>query len=410
VQFIGVDGEGINLTTGEHRYVMLSVGDETLWNGGKELTHRDIFPFLWEQYEANPHACFVGFFLGYDFTLWLKSLPEQSAYMLFQGADLRKRSSSGKNPTPFPVYVDGWELDMLGMRRMKLRPHVCKPGRNGICACGSDVFTDENPYPWLYICDTGSYFQTSFLRVIDPDAWDDDPPCSAEEYATIKRGKSARADVYEPGDTSYLPDMKFYNQLENRILGRVMATLNKGFVSAGVKLSRSSYYGPGQAIQAWLTEKSKHVPCLTHDDIDAVIPPEVIRAWQRTYYGGRFEIFYHGIIEERHMNTTSNQPTRTQCEISRVYAQLDTWLSGGTDYRTSAYRDLQSQRRLYMQRIRTSDRYRTGWNPATSSFPKSQQVGTDSQNLRRRSVRVWSSITTFKAGLLASVRAIMNRR
>src|SRR5688500_1605496 len=73
--FIGVDGEGVG-----NDYVMLSVGEETLHRGGKRLTHADIFPFLYEQYQANPLAVFVGFALTYDFTMWLKGLTERDAY------------------------------------------------------------------------------------------------------------------------------------------------------------------------------------------------------------------------------------------------------------------------------------------------------------------------------------------
>src|SRR5215216_4744403 len=52
LEFIGVDGEGVYID-GQHRYIMLSVGDDTLWKDGEELTHLDIFPFLYECFLKN---------------------------------------------------------------------------------------------------------------------------------------------------------------------------------------------------------------------------------------------------------------------------------------------------------------------------------------------------------------------
>ena len=282
VRFIGVDGEGINLSTGEHHYVMLSVGDETLWKGGRPLTHHDIFPFLWEQFIANPKAIFVGFFLSYDFTMWLKSLTEHEGRMLFtpDGIAARKPKSKVRNPAPFPVYVgDEWQVDILGMKRFKIRPNPL-PG--------------EKAGPWLYINDTGAFWQTSFLRAIDPAEWHGNAPCTADEYAILTEGKGKRADVYEPGDVSYLADMVRYNQLENDILARALTILDQGFVSAGIRLSRSTYYGPGQAVQGWLNGLKQ--PCLTHEDIEAVTPDWVLDSFRQAYYGGRFELFVHGHV------------------------------------------------------------------------------------------------------------------
>jgi len=259
---------------------MLSVGDETLWKNGEELTHLDVFPFLYDCYLVNPAAAYVGFFLGYDFTMWLKSLTEHQAFMLFtsKGQALRKRKES-KNPTPFPVHIDGWEVDMLGMRRFKLRPH-----------------SEDKPAPWLYICDTGAYFQTSFINVINPKGWENEPVCSAKEFAIICEGKNKRGNDIEPGDLCYLSDMVQYNRLENRVLSRVMRTLNNGFVAAGVRLSRSSFYGPGQAIQGWLDGLVKQGAYLPHKYVEEDVPSWVLSAFQASYYGGRFEITRHGLL------------------------------------------------------------------------------------------------------------------
>ena len=286
--FVGVDGEGVNLRLPDgskvHRYVMLSVGDETLHNPDG-LTHHEIFPFLYEQFQANPTAVYVGFYLGYDFAMWLKSLPESRGRALFtsEGIASRKRNKSGGNTQPFPVEVGDWEIDILGMKRFMLRPIAA---------------INEKPYPWQYICDTGAYFQASFLSVCKPGDWPEGHrPCTEDEYELIRQGKNERATEYQEGDTSYLRDMVRYNQLENRVLGNMMSTLNQGFLTAGVRLARQNFYGPGQAIQGWLDRQVKESSkFLSHSDIAETVPRFALEAGWDSYYGGRFEIFYHGHI------------------------------------------------------------------------------------------------------------------
>lgn len=284
--FIGVDGEGINVKntdgTETHRYVMLSVGSETLWNDGQELTHHDIFPFLYDQFLVNPAAAFVGFFLGYDFTMWLKSLPEDRAQILFNPAK-RQRTKSGKNPVPFPVYIDDWEIDILGLKRFKIRPHV----------------DGKKKPPWMYINDAGSFFQKSFVNVIEPTdkKWPTGAPCTAGEFETIISGKNKRSNIIDNGDNSYFPDMRKYNILENDILSRTMTILNKGFVQAGIKLKRDQYYGPGQVAQQWLRQQNdKNGVILDRKTLETILPPWVVEAARESYYGGWFEILYHGHI------------------------------------------------------------------------------------------------------------------
>jgi len=290
LDFIGVDGEGINTVNWygakRHTYVMLSVGSETLFNNGEELTYREIFPFLYNQFMVNSDACYVGFYLGYDFTMWLKDLPEDRARMLFteDGKKKRSRKKSGGNPVPFPVYYGGWEFDILGMKRFKLRP--------------TTVSTKKNPYKWLYVNDTGAFFQTSFLNVIEPTAkkWPTGAPCTAEEFEIVKRGKEHRADTIRNGDVSYAEEMAYYNRLENSILSRTMTILNDGFVNVGIRLKRDQYYGPGQAIQQWLGQKESEGKIVSRKQLEPIIPKPVIDAARASYYGGWFEITHHGHV------------------------------------------------------------------------------------------------------------------
>ena len=336
MEFIGVDGEGVNIEYPdghrEHHYIMLSVGEATLWKHGQPLTHKDIFPFLWEQYQAHPHAVFIGFALGYDFTMWLKSLTERKARALLDKNDegYKKRYQThmraAGNRKPYAVIIDDtWMIDMLPSgNRFRLRPWVAKEDRTD-----SDDMNE-----WMYICDTFNFWQSSFLAAINPASWTNgDTPCTAEEFEIIKQGKSDRGTRIAPGDISYFDDMVRYNKLENEILGRAMTILNQGFTAIGVKLNKAQYFGPGQAAQAWLNKTFKGHPAMKREDLDELIDKEIRDAFQHSYYGGWFETFYIGHLpgvtyEYDKRSAYPDAMTTLPCLCS-----AGGWRSGsGTDY------------------------------------------------------------------------------
>lgn len=274
INFVGVDGEGMTVD-GRHRYVLFGVGDEQIENPDG-LQWREVFDFL---YRFNkPETAFVGFYLGYDFTQIFATLPQDRAYMLLsaEGRRMRKHRIPGK--APHPVESDGWQFDILGSKRLRIRPKGCE------CPVATCKCTHE---PWMYVCDVGSFFQASFLTVIDPDKWASGTEVvTPEEYATIRAGKERRS-------TAVLDDdMRFYNRLENEILARVMRTVDRGFHDIGIHLPASKWFGPGQAAQAWL--KSEKVP--TAEDLREVVPDWFNEAARMSYFGGWFEIMMHGII------------------------------------------------------------------------------------------------------------------
>ena len=304
--FIAIDGEGQGRGR-NHRYVLLSVGNRSLackWGKGLTssdtmtlvdkpyLTYREIFPFLWDRFLENPEAAYVGFFLGYDFVHWIRDLPENRAKMLLTPSGIARRRRTGPYPTPFPVYVDEWEIDFLGMKRFRLRRHVHvgKKLDATTCECGAKadfVWGNDRPNEWMYVCDSGPFWQTSFLKAIDPKKWPKgQSPVSDSEYATIKQGKSGR------GKDMLDAKMVEYNLLENEILSRITNLINDGLVAAGLRLTRENYYGPGQAAQAWLNL----IGIPTARDLDDIVPPFARDAGRMSYFGGWFEVFMHGPV------------------------------------------------------------------------------------------------------------------
>lgn len=263
-EFVCIDGEGVTLANGMHRYVLVGVADQQITNPNG-LTWDEIFDFLWEQFQSygTKSVAYVGFFLGYDFVQWFKTLPEERARMLLTAEGRAKRQAKNKNRVqPFPVRYGDYEFDILGNKRFRLR----KMGTSR----------------WMSICDTGPFFQKSFMKVIDPAEWSE-PVVSDTEYETITTGKARRS-------TAILDsDMLRYNALENEILARVLCQLNSGFQTLGISLKPNQWFGPGQAAQEWLKGRA-----ITAEHLAEVTPREVLECARMSYFGGWFEIMAHG--------------------------------------------------------------------------------------------------------------------
>jgi hypothetical protein len=274
VRFVGVDGEGSG--SDPSKYVLLGVGDRQI-SDPDGLNWKQCFEFLYDCFKQSPKGtAFIGFYLGYDFTQMLKTMPEERVRMLLTTEGINKRKHRINGRQPHPVEYDGWQFDLLGLKRLRIRPKLCGcyvPS----CKCAKA--------PWMFICDTGGFWQTSFLNVLSPGQWDS-PVCTAEEYAEVERGKGDR-DSAELG-----PEMAAYNRLENELLARAMDRLREGFEAIGVHLSPQQWFGPGQAAQKWMTNRLPK-----RGEWEETIPEWYLEAARKSYFGGWFEIFCHGYIE-----------------------------------------------------------------------------------------------------------------
>src|SRR5262249_37061519 len=159
-------------------------------------------------------------------------LPERQARLLFTRDGIASRQRRYERARPYPVYwrvseTLEWEIDILGDKRLALRPYT-GPRREKYT---SDEFPDYKPPHWMYVCDALGYFQTSFLKVIDPEfrlKLGLEPYVTEAEYREIEEGKARRADA------QFDRDMIRYNKLENEALSAVMAEMNRGFVKNDV--------------------------------------------------------------------------------------------------------------------------------------------------------------------------------
>lgn len=250
-RFIAVDGEGINLDNGDHVYGMLSIGSDPEWTIVDEsgLDWETILAHLYSYHLSNgaPGTAYVGFYLSYDFDRWLCTMPRNKVGRLLttEGRESRKSKSAYLHSRVLPVDMpNGWQINMLGKKMFEFRR------RN----CHCDLFYCKCPGkgPWMRICDTGPFFQSSFLAAIDPSKWQT-PIVSVDEYEFIKKNKENRAYA-----TEFNEEMAIYNRLENEILARLMNVLNSGFREMGIVLAPRQWFGPGQAAQKWM--KNNNIP------------------------------------------------------------------------------------------------------------------------------------------------------
>jgi hypothetical protein len=286
-EFIAVDGEGAGYGR-NHKYVLLGCGTRYIENLAG-IGWKEAFEFLYSCFEESPDAAFVGFFLGYDFTQIIKTMPEERARMLLtdRGIAARKRTRSGPNRKPFPVRYQGWEFDMLPGRRLQIRPQVCN------CVEIHNRECDHIQSRWMYVCDSGPFWQCSLLTAINPRNWDR-PVIAQSAYDKIEAGKANRSMTIE----EYIRTRETvieYNQAENAALVAIMSELRDGFLEIGVNLRKDQWFGPGQAAAAWYTKNG--IP--RRSILEESVPEDYWEAARQSYFGGWFEIFSHGIVPGR---------------------------------------------------------------------------------------------------------------
>jgi hypothetical protein len=305
------------------------------------------------------------------------------------GSRMRAPQPGGYNGKPWPVRISGergsWEFDTLDERQLRLRPFNCGCAdieyharhctvtdcigpdhhlkgklckwKDGECKCDDATWHGKHcklsvsgQHPahrhhstagctrkitasikepeWLYVNDVGSFFQKSFLGVINPEDWfikdcldcqgtpcveHDTVECAScngaacaahgivtrDEFIKIREGKSRRA-------TAVLDDeMREYNALENLVLARVMVHYKAGLEHFGITLGHDEWYGPGAAAGKWIHNTGKKAACNPtgvvnpFDNNNLPIGPlrEIINdVSAAAYRGGWFELLAHGHV------------------------------------------------------------------------------------------------------------------
>jgi len=184
-----------------------------------------------------------GYYLGYDWTMMLRELPDRALYSLFR-PELRVRETGGF----FPVEWRGYRLHYLaGMMRI---------GRRGQ-RHGTTVW------------DLGRFFQSPFVRALE--RWGIDAP-----VADIAEMKALRA-TFGAGDARRV---RAYCLSECQALARLATALESVLSDVGIEPRR--WHGPGSVasvlLDRWGARDARGTP-----------PAGVREAAERAFFGGRFE-------------------------------------------------------------------------------------------------------------------------
>jgi hypothetical protein len=288
---IAFDGEGVSDPDGAHRYVMLSYSDSLGKRAGSieaplggRLSTQDCFQFLWSAFLEYPHAIFVGFSLGYDWTKILEDLDNAAIYKLYR-PELRQFRKNGRSrwgvryqrvwsraaPTP---YDDDWIVNLDGPQCISLT----KPGYKA---------PSKQKRKNMLVWDVFRFCAQSFVKAVGLKGWN---VATSAELEFVDRMKKRRG-LFRDDEREA---MRRYNLLECRLLSSMVEKIISAHeeirtpsLPKGLKLTR--YDGPGSTVtalfKAWgLSEMFKALKKKGER-----YSKELSSAIASAFFGGRFE-------------------------------------------------------------------------------------------------------------------------
>lgn len=279
--FAGVDGEGGNIPDGKgnvtHEYLLLRAGEHVL-ETGEVLTSAECLAFLCD---LPNDVIYVAFFFDYDVTMMLRDVPPERLARLL---DTDCRRIPGKPCSSFAVDWNEFQFDYLPGKEFKVRRRI-----------GREPVTRKLLYsPWVIINDTGSFFQTSFVKALTgwmADGADEHGNMVASKMgpviARIAEGKEQRSEF-----GAVTQDERQYNHLECVLLARMMEKFREMCDRVGVRPHK--WQGPGNLVSAVM--KAEGVPRNSDIPLYETLP-DLVRMANDGYYGGRFEVSRYGDIE-----------------------------------------------------------------------------------------------------------------
>lgn len=247
MRFVSVDGEGITLPSGEHRYVILGNSDGDCLISKTGIGTLDAFAFLARTKRRAPDGILVGFYFGYDVNMILGDLPQ---------AQLERLSDDGR------CRWGGWSIDWIS----------------------SKSFAARHPTEGSFsISDTAGFFQSSFVVALE--RWKAADAETIERIATMKNLRSS----FTAKD---LREMAAYCMDECRLHVGMMDNLREAFLDAG--FLPSGWHGAGAAASGLLKREGvKH-----HLIPELDLPADAREMAALAYFGGRIELLQQGLHEE----------------------------------------------------------------------------------------------------------------
>jgi DNA polymerase family B len=252
--WVGLDGEGVGRKP--HRYVLLAYSDSTGRHTDyvydpKGLSSSDCFTFLLSL-PVDSVAC--GYYLGYDWSMMLRDLPNRSIYRLLRPEirALPKGEGSGFSP----VRWRGYKLHYLG---------------------GSMQITKDGKRRTIW--DLGKFYQGPYVDSVD--AWQ----ClTAKDRDIIRAMKEKRAGFERISEDR----VREYCLLECKGLAELAEKLEDAHDA--LDLRPRTWYGPGSTAGEALRK-------IGIREKRGEQPNEVLQLSARAYFGGRFEQRLCGYVD-----------------------------------------------------------------------------------------------------------------
>ncbi len=251
---VGIDGEGIGRRP--HRYTLLAWSDAHGKRAGHIEDANGLSTLACLQFVTSlPLAArMYGYYLGYDWTMMLRDLPNRDIYRLLR-PELRALQGEGANfsEVPWGNFRLHYLAGMMRVRNVRSRRSVT-------------------------VWDVGKFYQSSFVEALRK--WSV-APSTVDRIAAMK----AKRSTFKHSDRK---EILAYCLDECAALARLVEELNDAHAKVGLPLRK--WYGPGSSAKVALGQlgiKSKR----------GKPPPEVSAAASRAFFGGRFENRDIGVFE-----------------------------------------------------------------------------------------------------------------
>lgn len=244
-RWVGVDGEGVGRKP--HRYVLLACSDGDYVEDRHGLSTAACLEFLLDLSTRDVRLC--GYYLGYDWTMMLRDLPDASLYTLFR-PELRTQQAGGFARVKYLGFELHWLAGAMWIRS-----------------------ADRKATIW----DLGKYYQGPFVGCLKD--WKIRPDVQGE-IAEMKKRRS----VFTWREIKRIREYCF-NECE--ALAEFATELERAHNDADLK--PRGWFGPGSTASVILKR---------HDigERRGILPPILVEPVACAFFGGRAEISTNGRV------------------------------------------------------------------------------------------------------------------
>ena len=255
---IGIDGEGYTDSRGRHRYTYMAactstaLVDELVAPKGVRAEH--VFDWLL----GLPKQLLVGYFLGYDRTMWLRTCPNEVIYSLTHPDETTTWAGRMGRNGPRDVYWQGYALNLVA-GKFSVRAIV------------------DGKRQTRTVWDLGKFFQCAFVKALR--LWQVGNEMQIARIERMKKKRGAFAGIGAAEQSYCRSECMLLAQLTDRLLT----------AHADVGLPLRTFYGPGSTATEMLR-------IMRADRQRARVPKRMALAVDCAFFGGRFEHSRVGVV------------------------------------------------------------------------------------------------------------------